>query len=347
MPLVLNVVRGDPLQVLILAGGSDAELKYLRRWLVDSGNHVSSRIGLSRGIEQRQEVAAATPASLAEADVLIIDERAWASLSEAEKSAITEAVEQGLGVLLRVTGVLPAKVASEWAELGFRLEPTGQTSNTHLAGPSTSGDAIVLTRWPMRVVAARSASLQEADDGVELGRWRASGQGRVGVWLLLDSYRLVLRGESFRFESLWAEVLETVARARGVAQPQLPSWPRAGQRALICDLSGDAQIEDPQGNAQRLWVTPDPRACAAWWPPHPGNYTVVDPRGRWSLHVGETDPTRTLWRAETRRETQSLQRTDAVLPARKADVPRWLVFLIWLPLAGYFWWLERRRTPEI
>jgi len=346
LPLVANVRGGDRMRVTILAASPDAELKYLRRWLTDSGHAVSSRIGLSRGIEQRQDDAAATPARLAEADLLLTDERAWGMFSASEKSAITDAVDQGMGVMLRVTGALPPQVSADWAKLGIVMQATDQARAVQLAGAPADSDAISLTRWPMQIDAAQSAALKSAADGRDLGRWQVQGHGRVGVWLLTDSYRLVLRGEAPQFESLWADVLATVARARGAAAPGLPAWPRAGQRAVICGLAEDASIETPDGRSERLRVDSGGQGCAAWWPASAGNYTVMDANGEWPLYVNDADASRTLWRAEIRRETQRLVRSDADLPALKAELPRWLLFLFWLPLAGLFWWLERRpATP--
>jgi hypothetical protein len=343
MPLTFNVLAGDRLDILILSGGPDAELKYLRRWLLDSGNRVSSRIVLSRGIEQRQDGAETRPARLAESDVLIVDERSWAALAASEKAAITDAIGQGLGVLLRVTGPLPDTVVADWKQLGFTLETTDLPRSVRLAGAPTAGEAIGLTRWPVRIAAARSSALHTSSEGLDLGRWIAVERGRAGVWLLGDAYRLVLRGESSRFESLWADVLATLARARGIPSPSLPAWPRVGQRSVICDLAGDAHVEAADGDAQPLWVEPDARGCASWWPAQAGSHNIVDAAGRWPLHVAEAAPLRTLWRAQTREETQALVRSDVSLPKRQTALPRWLIFLIWLPLAGMFWWLERRR----
>jgi hypothetical protein len=83
--------------------------------------------------------------------------------------------------------------------------------------------------------------------------------------------------------------------------------------------------------------------CAAWWPAQAGSHTLVDASGRWPMHVAEAEPSQTFWRAQTRRETRALERNDAALPKLPAEVPRWLIFLFWLPLAAVFWWLERRR----
>ena len=138
LPVAVVVRAGDPLRSLFVAGAADAELKYLRRWALDSGQRLASRIALSRGIEQRQQAPELDAATLAATDLLVIDERAWAGLSTREKSALMTALDEGLGLLLRVTGPLPASVADDWARLGLALETSDRDRSVELAGQTNA-----------------------------------------------------------------------------------------------------------------------------------------------------------------------------------------------------------------
>ncbi|SFN66008.1 hypothetical protein [Dokdonella immobilis] len=346
IPVALFVREGDSLRSAIVAGAADAELKYLRRWALDSGQRLSSRIALSRGIAQRQQAPELDAASLAATDLLVIDERAWAGLSTREKSALMTAIDGGLGVLLRVTGPLPASVAADWARLGLALESSDRDRSVELARlPQAGPSQTSLTRWPMSVDGARSATLALAADGSDLGRWTTHGQGRVGVWLLLDSYRLQLSGESARYGTLWSDVFSTLARAGGVAGPELPDRARVDRRSVICAISSTARIKDAEGGEIGLLPEAGEHPCAAWWPKRPGWHTLIDGDARWPIFVLAADQGRALLRSEIREATTGLVRQAAPLPDVDVTVPRGPLFLIWLLLASGLWWLERRAAP--
>src|SRR5690606_11799792 len=120
--------------------------------------------------------------------LVVIDERAWALLAAAERAALRHAVEQGLGLLLRITGPVDDAVAADWAALGFRIEASAASTAVSLATDATHA-APMLARQPVEVSADAAAPLLQGNDGVVLGRWRALGQGRVGAWWLADSFR--------------------------------------------------------------------------------------------------------------------------------------------------------------
>ena len=344
-PLGVVVRGGDPLRVLVVAGAADAEVKYLRRWVVDAGNRLSSRIALSRGIEQLQNAFALDAATLADADLLVIDERAWLALSRSEKIAIAAAVEEGLGLLLRVTGPLPAQVLADWEKLGMPVKAADLDRAVELGGdPLASG---ALTRWPMTLGGDENASvpLLRAGDGAALGRWRASGQGRVGAWFLLDSYRLVLGGETSRYGTLWSGIFSTLARARGGSEPVLPELARVDQRAVICGVGAQAGIEDGNAGSFALRVDRARRDCAAWWPSRAGWSILRDVESRWPIYVLAEDQAQALLRARMRSATASLARDAAAATTLDAPMPRWPLFLAWLLAAGLLWWLERRSVP--
>ena len=173
-----NLVEGG------LAGGADAESKYLRRWVIDSGSALASRISLSRGIEQRRNDTELTAQTLQATDLLVIDERAWAALAGASKTLIRSAVDEGMGLLLRIGGPLSALTRADWAALGFAIEDADLPRSAYLLD---GGGDIEVARLPLRVVADDSVALLSASDASVLARWRAHGQGRIAVWLPLDT----------------------------------------------------------------------------------------------------------------------------------------------------------------
>jgi len=104
MPLPIIAREGEGMRALLLAGAPDPELKYLRRWAVDAGVQLTSRMAVSDGIALRDGTAMLTAETLAQTDVVIVDERAWKALDASAKALLTDALRGGLGIGLRVSG---------------------------------------------------------------------------------------------------------------------------------------------------------------------------------------------------------------------------------------------------
>ena len=345
LPLVTDV--GVPLHVLLLAGAPDPELKYLRRWAVDAGVRLDSRVALSEGVALTEGRAALDPAALREADIAIIDERAWATLGAAQKQALSAAVRDGLGLLLRVTGPVPAPVAAQWAALGFTVH--ARDALPAVALDNTLGlheSAFRFTPQALVVDANGAATLLRADDGASLALWRADGQGRIGLWWLADSWRLALGGERSRYATLWSDTLATLARARGASAPTLPRDARVDERAVLCGLAPDAAIETTNGERIAL-VTEHSAAqsgCAAYWPTQAGWHTLVSADTRWPFYVRAADEAQALANAENARATSALvggATAQANIATRPIPLPRWPFFLAWLAAMTLLWVIER------
>ena len=339
LPIGVDVRAGDSLRTLILAGAADAEVKYLRRWIMDSGSVSASRISLSRGIEQRQNDVSLDPQALAELDLLILDERSWAGLGEAGNVLIRAAVEQGLGVILRVSGPLPAQVAKDWTAFGLRTETT---ERARTASISLAGAEAALTRAPLDIEANDSVPLLKASDGSALAVWRMFGHGRIALWLPQDTFRLQLSGDEGDYANLWSETFSTLGRARGAASPDLPVGARVNQRSSICDIGPEALIEDMQTQRQRLLVDSSAGDCAAWWPSQAGWQHLLDGEARWPVFVWAADEATSLLRQQTRDATRQLVNTAGAKIRVPASMPRWPLFLVWLLVSAALWWIERR-----
>jgi hypothetical protein len=337
VPLPVEIRQAGSAQMLVLGGAPDAELKYLRRWATDAGIDLASRISLSRGIQFRENELALDLATLGKADLLVADERSWASLNAASRSAIAEAVGQGLGLMLRINGELPKSVAEEWAGLGFRLEKSELSRDTRLK----QSPGITITRQPLRIVAPGSARLLDADDDSDLARWRAFGQGRIAVSIASDLYRIALVGEGARYADLWSRVFTTIARSRGRESARLPEFSWVHERSEMCALSDSARIEDRAGSTLPLLVR---GGCAAFWPVHAGWHRLIDGDLERRFYVFAADEAQTLSASRTIDATQLLVRDLSANRASEVTqaASRWPIFMLWLLVATWLWWLERK-----
>ena len=367
VPIVIE--PGDPLKVALLAGAPNPELKYLRRWAMDAGLTVDSRITLTRGARLGAGPARWDAANLAGYDLLVFDERAWTALPPAERDAIGDAVAAGLGVMIRLTGQPSAALRGQLAGLGFAVEEAEIARGVRLADegmaiadagsadrtPADVARPVELARRPLRVWAADGVALVRESGGEPLGLWRGLGQGRVGLLWLTDSHRLALAGEGARHGALWSEAFATLARSGEQTRPawqQMHRWP--GRRAVVSGLTGPAHVVDPDGEPVRL--SPDSSAgaarCAGFWPRQAGWHVLRDAGGESVFHVHPEQAAVGL------REEGDRVATLNVIAGRPAataaDVAsrtpgegcRWPWFAGWLLVSGLLWWRERHgRRP--
>jgi hypothetical protein len=363
-------VRDQPApRVQVLAGAPGPETRFLRRWAEEAGIDLSVQLSLGAGVTLTAAPAPVTADSLSEIDLLVIDERRWETLSAGERGAVRAAVAGGMGLLLRPTGPLSDATRRDWAALGASLSGGENTRPLILEGaepgsppaPSSAGGAnedttaaLELTRRDFRHGGADAVTLLTDADGVALATWRPYAGGRVGVWVVADSYGLVLTGQGDRYGELWSRMFGTLGRPEGEDGAALRGVARAGERATLCGVIEGSQVIAPDG--RRTTPVVDPRAgpgpCAAFWPTLSGWHTVsTGDRGESVVYVHPAEATPSLIAAERRQATSdlaaSLRATEAGSGSREGPGSPWPWFLGLIVILGGLWWLERQRPAEI
>lgn len=359
VPVVVTPSR--TLRVLVIAGAPNAELKFLRRWALDAGMKLDTRIELGGGMQLGRVPAGLGPQALAALDLLVVDERSWAALTAGQRATIGSAVDRGLGLLLRMSAPLSASDRQRLRALGFAA--SGARAGETRLGPGfvRAGDAVdalpTITRGAWNVTAADGVVLLADARATPLVTWRARGRGRVGVATLGDSYRLALGGRSDAHGELWGRTFSAIARAPAAGrQPELTLAPPP-QRSVVCGIGAGAGVVDGQGGVVALRI--DPRAgaagCAGFWAQAGGWHALRDRGRELPFFVPEADASPALQARELAEATHALASARADVASAQAAMragPRWPWFLGWLLLAAIGWWFERSRlgaaktTPE-
>jgi len=338
-----------PLRILSLSGGPNAEVKILRRWAVDAGARLESRITLGPGMVFQTGQAALTPAGLRENDWLILDERAWEGLSGAEKRNVREAIAGGLGLLLRVTGPLSAKTSADFAQFGFRIRDAAIVQSIRLPEDSDKPKWPGLNRRPISVQVASAQTVFADSNGQPLAVWRPVGQGRVGVVWLTDSYRLSLSGFPEVYARLWSALAKAVARPHAVDHPLSDEGLRhPDQRTVFCRLQTGAQVTAPGGKKTDLVAMPSTMQgqCAGFWPTVSGWHRLENGPSQQAFYVHPANQGQALDRQGVQQATRKLAASAGKAPDdRQISVPgrHWPYFLAWLALTCLLWLLERSR----
>lgn len=361
-----------PPRMLLLAGAPNPEWKYLRRWATDAGLSLHTQISTGGGLQLGDTPLALNAADFARFDLVVLDERAWASLSDRQRAALGEAVRAGLGVLLRISGPLPETTQKQLRALGLAVSGGGDAASVALTRTDNNGEsspaendtgvsdsaaepddtAPVLSRRTVRVASADTVPLLRDAAGTALAHWRAEGRGRIAVWPLTDSFRLSLSGRDDLYGALWSDAFATLARAQPGPVPRIDGDARQQQRVRLCGVANNAQVIAPDGKATLL--LPDPVSgtppCAAYWPHQPGWNQLRLGERAWPFHVRDSADAIGLQRAQLHEATLNLvgeaardraASSSSTAPERRGSPWPW--FFAWLTFSAALWWFERSR----
>lgn len=358
--LRLDVVEPARPRLLVLAGGPGPELKYLRRWAVDAGLDLHTVIDVGGGVQLGDRPLPVNAATLAEFDLLLLDERAWRQLGPAGRSRLRDAVREGLGMLLRITGPLAADDIATLREWGLDLEPFDGVRSLRWPGSALADGAAqdpaaagnnpepVLSRRPLRLSARDGRALARASDGEALVAWRNEGGGRVGASLLSDSYRLWLSGRRAAHGQLWADTVQTLARAEGDAPAPAPAPAWLGERTILCGLSEGDGVTSPGGTQVALAIDPasGASACAGYWPADAGVHQLRRGDSISPLLVRDPAAYPAMVAAERQAATKALAAQAPAVESTPHEQPgpRWPWWLAWLLASTALWLHERRRA---
>ena len=377
LPVPLQTLAQPAPGLLIVAGAPGPELKYLRRWAVDTGLDVQAQANAGGGVSLGDAPVALTAARLAATDVLILDERSLATLGATQRSAVQQAVRGGLGVLVRSSG--PLGDNARQILRGWGLAVSGGNQSAALRLPADPAAALLQARrGPQRPATQPTAYIDDADNashsaalpaleqlplratdatpllrdnnGQPVGSWRNVGRGRLALLPVTDSYRLVLSGRADRHAELWSGVLTTLARPLPSSAPVRidSATPWAGERVVLCNLQDSTQLRGPDGIEVPLLIDPATGTgrCAGYWPSQPGWHLLRQGDAEQAFHVFDPATAQTL-HTQQLREASAKHATHSrpVLPAGSisAPGPRWPWLLAFVLVAGLLWWLERWR----
>ena len=351
LPVPVRTRASSAPTIRVLAGAPGPELKYLQRWGSDIGARLQTSMLIGGGLQLGDAPAALDAASLARLDLLLLDERRLASLSSAQRAAITDALRAGLGVLVRTGGALDGNARRTLRDWGLDAHGGDQASTVTLrtlTDAEQNKTPLVVERFNLEFGSTEVVPLLHAADGTAIGGWRALGLGRIGVLPITDSYALVLAGHADAHAELWNAALASVARPLpGASTSPSPAWAWSGERLSLCGMAAPVQMIADDGS--RTALLPDPSAdnCVAAWPQKAGwlrieagdqhdSILLLDPANAVALHA-----------QQLRDATFALRGSAASSTPLPVPGPRWPWLLGFVLVAALLWWLERRRPAGL
>ncbi|WP_222536699.1 hypothetical protein [Pedobacter polysacchareus] len=256
-PVPIEIKPSHPVRILMLASNPDFEYKFLKNWLFEKKYPLIFRSRISKDKYSTDflntdvnEFQVITAGLLKKMDLLILDEEELAQLSGTERAHIKQALDNGLGLFMRVSSV---KSSAGIANGSSRYESESLKNKPLHAGFTNHGP--VLSALPVEQLLFLKAGnddqplFQEAT-GKILVNSQIYGMGRQTVSVLPATYQWMLNGAAGDYARFWSAMVNKTARPAEAKEKWTisPGIPELTDRLHI-------SISLPQGGAVPLFKT--------------------------------------------------------------------------------------------
>ena len=341
---------------------------------ISKGKSITRSSNLSDGAE-----TAFSPRTLAAQDVLIMDGRAVVNLASQQRQWLTDAITNGLGLLVLADSDLleafPGLPDSLFA--GFELTVNSDTETPvvpRLLSKPASGWLLAVPAARMRLQAVHADVLVDDEQGHALLINRSNGLGHVAISLISQSHAWLTSGSRGQWSTYWSSVIAAVSRPRAanylLAQSDA-SFFSSGEKIPVCALStadsliavvipADAGQSNTSGKPGfKITLAADirgsPRRCGWFYAQQPGWHQIylytdvtAPPLDQQGVYVTENDQ----WLAQKRQQRVDDtidRRLGNIITASASTEGKWVLepinkHWLWLLLviSASLLWLERK-----
>ncbi|WP_316827828.1 hypothetical protein [Pedobacter miscanthi] len=251
-PVPVKVGDQAPMKVLILASFPDFEYKFLKNWLYENQYPLAFRSQISKNKHASDflnidslnlnQISAST---LKKFGILIIDEEELAAISPAERTLINVAVNNGMGLLIRVSGL---KALTTLSSRFNRFESPvlkDKSLNLSLAEDHFKFKPLPIEQALFLKSGEHDQSIIADVSGKTLVNSSISGSGKILVSTLSSTYNWLLSGQKTDYATYWSKLLANAARKRNevLAVNIIPQFPTANQKVrIITDLAESGKV---------------------------------------------------------------------------------------------------------
>jgi len=251
-PVPVQVGDQAPMKVLILASFPDFEYKFLKNWLYENQYPLAFRSQISKNKfafdflnTDSINLNQINIPSLKKFDILIIDEEELAAVSPNERSSIAIAVNDGMGLLIRVANTKALTTLSgkfgRFESPVLKGKPLNLTmmEDQHKFNPLPLEQAVFLKSNQTDQPIISDAS------GKPVVNSSISGYGKVLVSTLSATYNWLLSGQKTDYATYWSKLLANAARKRNDTQSVniIPQFPAIHQKMrIIADLATSDRV---------------------------------------------------------------------------------------------------------
>ena len=362
-PVPFLVEEQTPLKVLILASFPDFEYKFLKKWLFDNQYPLAFRSQISKNKYSSDflnmdslSLKRINSAALKRFDVLIIDEEELASISAEERSSIDQAVNNGMGLFIRISN---AKSATPLSGRFSRYETPAPKEKT--LSLSIKDEDFKLTKLPLEQTLFLKASATDQplitdNTNKILVNSRINGSGKIIISSLSATYNWLLSGNQRDYASYWASLLSKTTRKKAEIQTVeiMPQFPLVNQKVrFIADFKEGGKTPTIMINDIRLSPRQNIELPFQWdavsWPQNEGWNNLYINQINQSFYVYKKEDWQLLQnQAKTVLMQQFIKnnsRTDDKLAIKdqiiQNEISKWWFFAGFLLAASFLWYESR------
>ena len=261
-PVPIEVQPANPLKILLLAAHPDFEYKFLKNWLFEKQYPLIFRSRISKDKystdflnTENTNFIKINSSLLNKIDLLVIDEEELGALGGEELASIRKAVDAGLGLVLRITGLKATTVVSKGFDRYESPELKNKTLTIQLPeqnrpfGPLPAEQAVFLR------TADDAQPLLTEKTGKVLASSKISGMGKITATVVPATYHWLLNGQAGDYSDFWSTLLTGTAR-KAAAQERwsmAPAVPAIRQKINITvDLDASQKVPLISKNGFRL-----------------------------------------------------------------------------------------------
>ena len=215
----IEVMRKEPLRVLILNTFPTFETKYLKNFLAESGHEVIVRSQLTKGKYKfeyfntpTRPIYQFTKETLKNFDIVIVDAETYTGLGNTiRKRFETSIEEQGLGLFIQPSDFLFNSRSSD-AYFKFRRDRMNTVKLPVYAAETE--------KYPYQFNEQLLVEPIHLGGTSKLAAYRQIGNGKIAITTILNSYQFLLNGKSEVYHGIWTTILDKIAKKKG----QAVSW---------------------------------------------------------------------------------------------------------------------------
>ena len=246
-PVPFEVENKKPTSVLILASFPDFEYKFLKKWLYENQYGVALRSQISKGKystdflnRKAVNVNQLNQALLKTMDLVIIDEDELNAIPSSDRSAIYAAVNNGMGLIIRVTNPKPKTNGQNFNqyELANLVEkPLILKSSDHFNFSN------LILNQTLFLKATRNEQPLILDDSRKiLVNSKLSGMGKILISTFSSTYLWELAGKKADYSKFWSLIFDKSLRKELTSQSfqLLPQFATVNEKSrLIVSLANN------------------------------------------------------------------------------------------------------------
>ncbi|MDN3588964.1 hypothetical protein QWY86_19970 [Pedobacter aquatilis] len=366
VPFVVN--EQPEMKVLILASFPDFEYKFLKKWLFDNHYPLAFRGKISKDKYTTDylnlsnlSLNTINSSTLKQFDVLIIDEDELSVLSAGEKASIQTAMNNGLGVIIRISN---SKSSGFLSDKFARFESPIQKDKGLIS--TYKDEAAKLSKLPVDQSlflnpSENSQSIIIESTGKILAASKINGLGKLTASTLASSYNWMLSGKELDYATYWSALLSKTAqtKAENLALRTQPDFPIVEQKMnIIIDLPESNKIPAIKMNDLKLPPIQNMELPFQWmvtdWPNTKGWNTLKINQAIEELFIFAKQDWQTLRNHKKTQQTIQFIQNTKNQPIKNTiseqstenEVSKWWFFTLFLLSAGFLW-VESRILKNI